>query len=164
MKNVPLLATFGAILTVALLYYAYVFWSGLPPSPDALMAKALSSAPTTERVQATLMLAEQGQTTEPQLRQILDQANDSQVKAAAIDALGSIKSWQSMPHLFTALESDSVIVRGRAAKAITRMMGIDFLYDPKAPPAARKNSATAMKKCYDQMNASPEARKALGLE
>jgi hypothetical protein len=61
-----------------------------------------------------------------------------ETRAVAANALGKFQHWDAMEGLVEALEDESVEVRNSAGMAIRRILGLDYGFRAKAPPAERQ--------------------------
>ena len=61
-----------------------------------------------------------------------------ETRAAAADALGKFQHWDAMESLVDALEDESPDVRNAAGMAVRRILGLDYGFRAKAPPADRQ--------------------------
>jgi hypothetical protein len=61
-----------------------------------------------------------------------------ETRAVAAEALGKFQHWDAMEGLVEALEDESVEVRSSAGMAIRRILGLDYGFRAKAPPAERQ--------------------------
>lgn len=130
-------------------------------TPEELAQIALNGeASDTERQKAALELGQVGKGNEQLLQQVLVESQTPEVKAAAIEAIGELKHWESMPKLLDALDDPSPLVRGRAAAIATSMLGIDFGFRAGDPPDKRALAIKGMKRLYqDMLNSPSPARK-----
>lgn len=124
-------------------------------SPEKLAARALTAATVAERERAALDLARSGPAALPHLRRVLAESDTPPVRAAVIEGLGALRDWPSMPHLLGAVEDDDRLVRGRAAVAAGRILGLEFFFQTDDPPEHRQAVVGEMKACYEAMRKSP---------
>jgi hypothetical protein len=147
----------AGLAVVAVAVFVYPFLGGGLPSPAQLEATALdSSASHEERVDAALKLDRHGAKAQPQMRKLLGESKDSDVRAAALQGLINHGDWSDMPQMIKALDDPSPWVRTRAAQASWRLMGTKFGFDPHAGPAAR---AAAIKKIEEHYKWQDNYRK-----
>ena len=133
-------AILAGALAVLLMVLGWRFLGGQrPPSPEDLVATALSGASENQREQAALQLSRHPEQPLVQMRQVFQQSSSPQVKAAAAEGLGTLGDWDSVPLLLAAMDDSSEWLRGRAALALRRIT-VDPLFDfrPDAPPQERR--------------------------
>jgi hypothetical protein len=131
------------LILVAGVFVYPLLTGGLPP-PEQLESTALdASVSPDQRVKAALQLTEHGAKAQSQMRKVLAESKDSDVRAAAVQGLTKAGDWKDVPQLIKALDDPSSWVRGRAAQAAMRHMGTKFDFDANGSPEER---AAAIKK------------------
>ncbi len=108
-----------------------------PPSPEQLARQALEAPTPDEQEVAAVRLAGLGKPAKQHLRRVLSQSQSPEVRAACIGGLAVQWDYDSMPAFLDALDDDSELVRGRAGRAVERMMSVDFDYRYDDPPEKR---------------------------
>lgn len=81
---------------------------------------------------------------------LIEALNDprERIRMAAARSLGRIEVWEAMPALIHALNDPSLEVRRAAHNSVTRIIGIEFGYDPEDSPAMRRKFVAAMLENY----------------
>ena len=133
---------------------AWVYWprSQRAATPEQLAQQALSGDNPLVQTRATAQLSTQGAA--PQLRQVITQARNPEVRATAAQALGDLEDFQSVPELLRLCDDSSALVRGRAGAAVTNIIGMDFFFQADDPPDQRKAAIESMRRAYEQMRRS----------
>ena len=133
---------------------AWVYWprSNRAATPEQLAEQALNGENLTVQTRAAAQLSTQGAA--PQLRQIIAQTRNSEVRATAAQALGDLADFQSVPELLRLCDDPSPLVRGRAGAAVTNIIGMDFFFKADDPPEQRKAAIESMRRAYEQMRRS----------
>jgi HEAT repeat protein len=136
---------------------AWVYWprSDRAKTPEQLAEQALSGDNPLVQQMAAAQLSNHRQAAAPQLRQVLKQASNPDVRAAAAQGLGDVQDFQSVPELLRLCEDPSPLVRGRAGAAVTNIIGMDFFFKADDPPEKRKAVIESMRRAYDQMRRYP---------
>lgn len=145
-----LLPAAGILLIVLLVVVGYGIFGGerLPP-PDELASQALDqTASEQQRVQAALTLTRHGSAAQTEMRRLLKESQNSDVRAAAVDGLAKNGDWEDMPFMIDALNDPSPWVRNRASRAVWRQLGTNFDFNPKDPPQRRAEAIEKIKKQY----------------
>jgi HEAT repeat protein len=134
---------------------AWVYWprSRHASTPDQLAEQALFAENQIAQTRAATQLTAQGAA--PQLRQVLSQSRDTEVRATAAQALGDLEDFTSVPELLRLCDDPSPLVRGRAAAAVTNIIGMDFFFQADDPPPKRAAAIASMRKAYETMRRSP---------
>jgi HEAT repeat protein len=134
---------------------AWMYW----PKPrqgataDELAEQALSGENGTAQVRATVQLG--SQRFAPQLREVMTQTRDPEVRATAAQALGNIQDFASVPELLRLCDDPSPLVRGRAGAAVCSILGADFPFHAEMSASERSKVIEAMRKMYEQMRRHP---------
>ena len=135
---------------------AWVYWprsTRALDTPEELAAQALTGDNAIVQTRAAAQLSTQGAT--PQLRVVMAQTRDPEVRATAAQALGDLEDFQSVPELLRLCDDPSALVRGRAGSALTNILGMDFFFKADDPPKQRAAAIESMRRAYDQMRRSP---------
>jgi HEAT repeat protein len=134
---------------------AWVYWPRTKAAPTAqeLAQQALSASSVQVQTQAAIQLGTQGAMT--QLREVVAEARDPEVRAAAVQGLGDLQDFQSVPELLALCNDSSALVRGRAGAALSNILGADFGFEADAPAERRTATIEAMRKMYEQMRRNP---------
>lgn len=149
----PLQIVLGVLVVLTLAYYTYAFFTGdRANSPEALARTALEGSSPEEKTQAALDLAALGKEAAGPMRDVLSASNEPTVRAAMIEGLAALRDWQSMPQFIEALGDDSTVVRGRAGRAVSRLLGVDFHYSATAPAPERARKIKEIQEAYETMN------------
>jgi HEAT repeat protein len=137
------------VLVAAVLFGYPLLFGGLPP-PEKLESTALDASVAPEkRASAALRLSEHGAKARPQMRKLLAESKDSDVRAAAVQGLMNHGDWSDMPQMMASLEDPSDWVRGRAAQAAWRLLGHKFDFNPKGTEAERAAAIKKIKRHYE---------------
>ncbi len=144
------------LLVLAAAYFANRWLSdSRTPSPADLLQTAFHDADQVARQRATLELIQFGPAGRPYLRRILAESDSYDVQAAAIDGIATLKDWQGMPHLLDAIEqSDSRLVQGRAAVAVSRLLGAYYPYSVNTSSQQQSAVLKSMRAEYARMQES----------
>jgi HEAT repeat protein len=136
---------------------AWVYWprSQSAKTPEQLAQQALTGDNPIAQQLAAAQLSNHRQAAAPQLRQVLKQASNPDVRAAAAQGLGDVQDFQSVPELLRLCDDPSPLVRGRAGAAVTNIIGMDFFFKADDPPEKRKAIVESMRRAYDQMRRYP---------
>jgi hypothetical protein len=129
-----------------------------PASPKALARRALSGATVEQRTAAAVRLADCGVRAREELRQVFRESDTPEVRAACIHGLGAIEDYDSMDMLLDELGSESLIVRGAAGVAVSRMvMGHDLERPFRAndPEEDRAKAIEALRQYWEELRGSP---------
>lgn len=134
---------------------AWLYWPRAQhrATPEQLAEQALSAENPIAQARATTELRTRGAA--PQLREVMAQTRDAEVRATAAQALGDLEDFQSVPELLTLCDDASPLVRGRAGAALCSILGADFPFAADLPPDKRTRVTDAMRKMYEQMRRSP---------
>ena len=137
---------------------AWVYWprSSQATTPEELAEQALSGTDQVAQSQAVLQLRRfDRREAAPPLRQVLKEARHPEVRAAAVQGLGEVADFESVPELLRLCNDPSPLVRGRAGAALCEILGADFPFKAEATPAERAETIDAMRRMYDQMRRHP---------
>lgn len=139
------------------------------PSDEALMKTALTAAKPADREQAATTLARRGadelRRTPPdklagflgdsanvgRLRTLLDRSDDPGVQAAAARGLGEMRDVDSLQKIIGLIDSNSPMVRMKAAQAAGSLIGMTFQFDPNGSAADRSRVVKAYREQYDML-------------
>jgi hypothetical protein len=149
------------LLTLCLLgaaVLAWVYWprSSHATTPEELAEQALSGNDQAVQSRAALQLTRfDRREAAPPLRQVLREARHAEVRAAAIQGLGEVADFESVPELLRLCNDPSPLVRGRAGAALCEILGADFPFEADLPAAQRAEVIDAMRRMYDQMRRHP---------
>jgi hypothetical protein len=136
------------VLLVGAAGYRYFSAERLAP-PEVLASQALSeSASEAERVEAALELLRHGGAAQPQMRTLLVEGRDSDVRAMAVQGLMDNGDWDDVPRLIDALDDPSPWVRTRAARAVWKLLGTNFSYNPHDSSERRADTIRRIKEEY----------------
>ena len=132
-KNAVIIAVIGMLAIVAIWRMAFSRPSGVGPD-----ASGQINGEVVQQQQEIVRLARRGQSARAEIRQILAEAEQPDVKAVAIQCLAELYDYESMDTILRALEDESPIVRRRAKAAAARMTGYDLVADPDGSEAERR--------------------------
>ena len=82
---------------------------------------------------------------------VLEKDNSAAVRSAAVGLLLQQNKWENMPALVAALRDESENVRRRAYRAICKMLGFSFPYNPTGPAAQREIEVQRFERFYPSM-------------
>ncbi|MCX7427410.1 MAG: hypothetical protein NTW96_17490 [Planctomycetia bacterium] len=126
------------------------------PSPDELARKALEAPTVEEQERAATALADLGVPALPQIRELAVNPKASlPVKLRMMDAVVLARDWDSMPMLLTAMESDSIEIRGRATSSVMALLGARFNFPVEGSVQARRQAMQAVRAAYEKMRDHP---------
>ncbi|MFP4054746.1 MAG: HEAT repeat domain-containing protein [Phycisphaerae bacterium] len=137
-RNIAI-AVVSLLVIVAVVEYVWIYV--LPedePTTGELANRAFKAPEVDEREAAVVKLANKGRSAVPELRKVLVEAREPEIKAAAVRGLGESFDFASMDRLLDAMEDPSPLVRARAHAAVSRMLGPNAHFDPHAPAAERR--------------------------
>jgi HEAT repeat protein len=118
----------------------------------AYAERALSDARPSVRCAAAVALAQAGTRQQADaVAGVLDRDTDPTVRGAAATALGRLRAFDHMEHLFAAMDDPDATVRARAARAVERITGIRFRFDPLGPRAQRLKAIEAHRRDWQQL-------------
>jgi len=136
-------------------YLGHWLWRA---SPEELAERALKGATVAEKTKAAVRLGDCGFEAREELRQVFRETDRPEVRAACILGMGAIEDYDSMDVLLEALESESLVVRGRAGVVVSKMvMGHDvrFSFEANAPEEERKKAVESLRKYWEDVKDSP---------
>ena len=114
------------------------------PQAQPQIEKALRSPHAEVRQEAALVYPRAAQgTTAPPLASAARTDEESNVRAAAVTALGHMRAVDEIETLLAAVEDPDPLVRQRAAEAIARIMG--RIYDFSGTPQQRQQAAATVR-------------------
>ena len=90
-----------------------------------------------------------------QVRGMLGDSHPSERRAAAAQRLGHLQDFQSIDQLLNMLDDPSPLVRGRAAVAVTKILGIHFGFRADAPAEERAEAVHAMRLLAEARKKNP---------
>jgi HEAT repeat protein len=133
----------------------WIYWprSQRAATPEQLVEQALNAEHPFHRTQAAAQLSNQGAA--PQLRYVLSKTREPELRATTAQALGDLEDFQSVPELLRMCEDPSPLVRGRSGAAVTKIIGMDFLFQSDDPPDQRSKAVASMRRAYEQMRRNP---------
>jgi hypothetical protein len=116
--------------------------------PGVLEQKVLNGKSTDERTNAAQGLIRHGAVARKEVRRALAASRESEpeVRAYLLQAAMNIKDWRSLPEMFVAMEDSDEVVRGRAAAAAAKIMGMDFGFRATDPPEKRAKILAEMRR------------------
>jgi HEAT repeat protein len=156
MRNVLLIVAGLLAVAVAGVYGGRWLFRDRPESPETLAHRALSAPTEREQEEAAVALSNLNCSgLEKHLRSVLEQSQTPGVRAACIQGLRIREDYGSVEMLFEALEDPSPLVQGRAAAALTHLLGRDHFFRPNDPPERRKMVIAAMRVSWEQLQESP---------
>ena len=154
MKKVLLPALAASVLLVAGVYGCrYLNWE-TKRSPEELMQVALNGETAEERELAAAELTEYGEEAKQNMRDVLAQSNDPNVKAICIHGLGLIYDYESIDIMLAGLEDESPVIRGRSAIAVRKLIGRSFHFDPAMSETERRQRVDAIRKEWESIRDS----------
>ncbi len=150
-KNAVWLSLWFVLILVLL---ATVLWRFVPKrelSAADLANQALTASSPEEQVKAAAELAARGEPARPHLRKLMSASQNENVRAIAMDGLGSLTDYKSIDALFVAMDDESLLIRTRAGAAVGRIVGLDRRFDADAPPAQREKVIAMMRDDWEQL-------------
>ena len=151
MRSTLLIIAGILLLVVGVVYWKYYLAGEKVLSPEELAQQALSAATAEEKEAAAVKLSQAGQPGIEEMRQVYQQSDVAEVRAACVKGLGVLRDYDSMDVFFKSLEDESALVRGRAGVAMIRMLGRDYRFRANGSPAERAQSIASMKKAWEEM-------------
>ncbi len=124
-QNHWMLVACGIVLAVGICVLCASYFEAGELSIEELAEQAFRDDDQTVRETATFELAERGGDALPHLRRLITEAGSPEVRAAAAYALAQQFDYDSMDTLLDSMGDESVVVRGRAALAVTKLLGRD---------------------------------------
>ena len=151
----PLFIALGSIIVIAGAVFAWTRGGDdeIPP-PEVLAKQALTLPDAGDRELAVVRLSASGESVSPQLRQIYQQSESPNVRAAALSGLAKQEDYVDMETLLAALEDESPRVRGRAGAALQRMLGLDFYFRAMDPPEKRQAAINRIRAAWGRMQST----------
>ena len=147
-----LLITAGVLLlVVGAVYWKYYLSGEKVLSPEELAQQALTAVSAEEKEAAAVSLSQSGKPGIEHMRQVYQQSDVAEVRAACVKGLGVLRDYESMDVFFKSLEDESALVRGRAGVAMIRMLGRDYRFRANGSPADRAKAIAGMKKAWKEM-------------
>jgi HEAT repeat protein len=150
----------GGLLIVTLVAVINYWPSGEEPlDPPAIVAERLTtSSSADEKVRAAHDFIRHGESARVEIRAALERHEtlEPEVVAPQLQATGKTRDYRSMPTLLELLESPDPLVRGQAAVAIEKILGVEFGFDPHASPAERAKMVALIKQDYQNAGARLE--------
>jgi hypothetical protein len=125
-------------------------------SSESLAETAINGSTPAEREKAILELTRRGQEVVPLIRRVAAEAKTTQVRAVAIQALGTYRDFKSGPMLLDALDDSELQVRGAAGAALVPILSANYHFRADDPPAKRQMKAKAMRKSFEVLLTNPE--------
>ncbi len=152
-KNFVIVA--GVLLVVAAAYFG---WGGLfaerSSSPQELAQTAIEADSADERETAVAQLSGLGRESTEHLQRVLAKGNSPAVRATAIQGLAKQWDYDSMDPIIDALNDDDPLVRGRAGRAVERMLGMQFGLRHDAPVEEREAKIKLVRTAWQEMKTS----------
>lgn len=142
------------LVWVLVVLYFYVPWSGGAPNAKDLETKALQDPAAAERQKAVVQLSKLKAAGLENLRNLVRQSKDADVRALALEALGTQWDYDSMDLILAALDDEAEPVRGRAGVVAQRLLGLAIEYHAEDPPAKRQQTAKRMQEEWKKMENS----------
>ena len=139
------------LLIVGVVYWKYYLAGEKVLSPEELAQQALTAASAEEKEAAAVKLSQAGEPGINEMRQVYQQSDVAEVRAACVKGLGVLRDYDSMDIFFQSLEDESALVRGRAGVAMIRMLGRDYRFRANGSVAGRAQSIAGMKKAWEEM-------------
>lgn len=117
-----------AVLSIAviLVYGTRWLFATRKPGPDALAQAALTAGSLKERTLAAVKLIEFGKLAKMQIRQVLEQSKDPEVRVACIQGLTEQWDFPSVPLFLDLLGDPSPEVRLQASDSLRYLLAKDF--------------------------------------
>ena len=143
----------GVLVVVAVSIY------GCPSGDQALSAEqlyemSLNGKTVDEKEQAAVKLCDLGYIHRDKVRELLGNSDVEVVQAACAAGLGAMYDYESMEQLLKLLDDESKLIRSRASKSVTRMLGRDYGFRPSADERTRKEVAKKMSEDWRKMKDS----------
>lgn len=126
-------------------------------NPEQLAERALRAATMEERQAAAIQLARGGKDSVELIRRVFRESSTAEVRAAAAQGLGYLRDVDSLPELIDAMEDGSVLVRGRAGAAVSRIVGLQVGFRAAAPPEERQKAVAFYRKFWEEAQ-SPDSK------
>jgi hypothetical protein len=157
MNRTPILIGSACVLLVVLvaIYGWSWFFRERVLSADELAEIALTAGSLEEQEAAAAKLAAMGRPAQSQLARVLGASKEPGVRATVVGELASQQAYECMPALLDALGDESLVVRGRAAGAMNRLLQIDVGYRADDPPAQRQAAAKAYRAYWEKIRDKP---------
>lgn len=115
------------LLAVAVVYgYRWLSRGEAKKNPVELAAKALADVPPQQRQIAAVKLVECGPPAREEIRRVLRESKQPEVRAACIQGMNEQYDYQSMRTLLDLLDDPSPAVRLQAGEAVQHMLLRDF--------------------------------------
>ncbi len=145
----------AAVGAVGLLAAGLAVWllHETKPSPEELAERALGAATLKDRQEAAIELARCGEQSIPLLRQVFVQSDTPEVRAPIAQGLGHHRDVDSLPRLIEAMEDPSPLVRGRAAVAVKRIVGLEVPFSADGSPQERQKAVAFYRKFWEDAQA-----------
>jgi HEAT repeat protein len=118
-----------------------VLWRFVPrgqATPAQLAERALTAATPAEQAAAAAELAGRGEAARLHLRKLMNESQNENVRALAMDGLGGLLDYKSADTLLDAMHDESLLIRTRAGAAMGRIIGFDRRFDATASPEERE--------------------------
>jgi hypothetical protein len=150
-----LIVIFFCLLVITVAYYG-LSWILTPriASPEELAEQALTADTIQEKEMAATKLASLGNIAEKQIVEVFNKTNEPGVRAAMIEGLGTILSFDHMDAILAALNDDSEWMRGRAAFAVHEML--DYNFPVEETPEVRAKALLYIRDCWNKLRNSPD--------
>ena len=143
------------LLVVTAVYFGRGwFFAGRPLSPQELARTALQADSAAEREMAVARLSEFGEGATKHLKRVLAEGNSPAVRAIAIQGLARQWDYDSMDTVIDALDDDDPLVRGRAGRAVEKMLGMRFDLRYDAPVEEREVKIKLVRAAWQEMKTS----------
>jgi hypothetical protein len=125
------------------------------PTIEQLAETASHGEDQTRRESATFQLADRGQVALPHLRRLVREGNSPEVRAAATYAVARQYDYKSMDALLDSMEDESVVVRGRAGRAVVKLLGRDRRFRASGSAEERARIIGHCRADWETIKASP---------
>jgi len=149
------------VLLVIVYLTLWLRGSGSGPAPEVSAEQALTASKSSDRVKGAVKLVDAGKKGLPQMRRVLKESQDDQVRVVIIEGLGTARDFESMPAILDALEDPAPEVRAKAIDVVGRLLGIAGTgYDPNKSPQEQAKIIQGLRKEWKQLKSNPTALEA----
>lgn len=135
-------------------------WFGDRLAPPSVLADRILNAPSAdEKISAARDMVRHGPAARSEMDRVLAgfRSDDPAVMVAVFEAAASAKCWRNLPKLFEWMEHPDARVRGKAASAVSAIMGADYFFRASDPPEQRAETLARIKMVYQRLGPELEA-------
>lgn len=123
-------------------------------APAELADIALTAEDPQRRGGAAAQLIRHGEAAREELRRVLAESDNDDVKSACIQALAAIHDYDSMNNILDALEDPSPLVRARAGQTVDQLLGATYGFSYDAPQDVRQRQIEFLRKEWQSLKES----------